>query len=172
MRAYLLFGAATFFAGWIVQILSFYPVGVTWSAPQWLLLVVLALGGLGETFLAQTLGLLWGLCLDAYGMSLFGSQGWLLAVCGYAVGQFSRQLNVSKWVTQLVLVLAGTGFFLFGLYELEIIFRWPEGVRGPGVLQMLIQLLWNLLAAPPVFWVVRRWREAWPWLGERNVFHE
>ncbi len=77
-----LFAIITFFVCWAVQVLLLLsPFWSSW-APQILLLSVLALGGQGKTNMAMTLGFLWGLSLDVFGASLFGTQALLLCVAG------------------------------------------------------------------------------------------
>lgn len=166
-----LFGILTFLAGWLIQAAYLYVFRFAETGPNWLLLCTLALGAMGQTNLAQTLGFFWGLSLDVFGMSLFGSQGWLLALAGYASGQLSRQLNAEKLVTQEALAFFGTSYFWIGLYMFESIFRWGEVPRLPGAGIVLTEYMLNALVAPLVFMVMVKWLDVWISLeGEHAIF--
>jgi rod shape-determining protein MreD len=169
LRRAWLFGVVTFFVGWVFQAVFLYLTPPTAATPQWLLLAVLALGSMGKVNMAQTLGFFWGLSLDTFGVSLFGSQAWLLAVMGYLAGRLSRQLNADKWVTQEALALAATAFFWFWLYQLDLFFRWPEKPHFPGAGKVILEFLWNAAAAPVVFWLMRKWMEFWVVLEGGNA---
>ncbi len=152
-----IFGTITFLGGWLLQVVSWrfpWPASVS---PHFLLLTVLALGSMGHTVMAQTLGFFWGLCLDVFGLSLFGTQAWLLALAGFITGRFSRQLNGEKLATQEILALAGIVFFEAGSALLDLFFRPSHAARPffPG--RMALVLAMNALFAPVIFRVLRRW---------------
>lgn len=171
MRRRWLFGIATFIVGWLIQVVSLYFLAPASPSPQWLLLAVLALGVMGETNLAQTLGFAWGLCLDAYGIGLFGSQGWILAAMGFLSGRFSRQLNAEKLATQEALCFIGTVFFWIGMFTMEHLFRSPSFHRASSPGALALGFLLNAAAAPVVFWFMDRWTRLWFLLeGRRALF--
>jgi rod shape-determining protein MreD len=159
-----IFGGATFLAGWLLHALLGYALP-GWLSPHWLLLFTLGFGSLGRTDLAQTLGFFWGLGLDVFGLSLFGSQAWLLCLAGFLSGRFSRQLNAEKLVTQETLALLGTAFFWAGFALIEEFFR-PSGYRrDPQAAAVALDLLFNAAVAPGVFWAARRWTDAFGSFG-------
>ncbi|HRY29834.1 MAG TPA: rod shape-determining protein MreD [Elusimicrobiota bacterium] len=156
-----LFGFSSFLVGWALQLVLLgiaFPASAT---PQWLMLSALALGGMGKTDLAQTLGLLWGLSLDVFGVSLFGSQGFLLMLTGYVAGRASRQLNAEKPATQLTLAFLGSFFFMAGLFVLEYFFRSLTAPRHFSFWTAFFEFALNLALAPLVFLFWRKWLELW-----------
>ncbi|MBI4397353.1 MAG: rod shape-determining protein MreD [Elusimicrobia bacterium] len=165
-----LFGVATFAMGWILQIgfLSFLRPGQ--ASPQWLLLAVMVLGSLGYTNLAQTLGLFWGLSLDVFGASLFGTQGFLLAVAGYGSGRFSRQLNAEKIVTQEALALFGTLFFWLGFAAVEHFFRPASPHPSSSLGAAVLTFLFNAGVVPVLSWMLFKWLRFWAFLERNHIF--
>ncbi|MGQ0645020.1 MAG: rod shape-determining protein MreD [Elusimicrobiota bacterium] len=161
MRHSWLFGAVLFAGVWVGQILvlKIFPPGA--GSPHLPLLAVLALGALGRTNLAQTLGFLWGLALDVMGLSLFGSQALLLAWTGFITGRVSRFVDADKWGTQQVLAALATIFLQTGTRVLDAWFRDPARPADGSLLIFVTGLIFNALAAPPVFWAVRRGSGAW-----------
>ncbi|HMZ25973.1 MAG TPA: rod shape-determining protein MreD, partial [Elusimicrobiota bacterium] len=106
-----LFVLLTFFLGWIAQAIFLHLAPLSLPAPHWLLVAVLAVGASGRVNLAQGLGFFWGLALDLYGQTPFGSQGLLLAFCGFAAGSLSKNLNAEKMITQEALTLVASVVF-------------------------------------------------------------
>lgn len=160
MRIPWVFGALTFLVGWMMNVLLSYALP-SWLSPHWLLLFVLGVGSVGRTNLAQTLGFAWGLSLDVFGLSLFGTQAWLLCLAGFLSGRFSRQLNAEKLVTQEALALIGTAFFWAGFWMIEEFFRPAGDARQPQLAAMVLDFVFNAAVAPGVFWAARRWTELW-----------
>jgi rod shape-determining protein MreD len=156
-----LFGLATFFLGWLLQTSILSVTGAATPTPHWLLLFVLALGAGGRLNLAQTLGFFWGISLDVFGVTLFGAQGWLLALAGHVTARLSRQLNAEKLVTQEALSLAGTFFFTAGVILIENIFRNPPRHSLVTLTGFLLNLALNALAAPVAFWAMAWWERFW-----------
>jgi rod shape-determining protein MreD len=160
MKRFLLYLFLSFFVGWVFQTLFLYFLPSGLPTPQWLLLATLAFGARGRTKSAMTLGFLWGLSLDAHGMSAFGSQGWLLAFIGYISGTFSKNLNADKFGTQLSIAMGASVILEIGIRLLAFFFDQTR-VGHPGVGLALIHVLLNGLAAPAVFWAVTAWGEFW-----------
>ena len=162
-----LFALVTFPLGLFVQALSISFLS-PWPSPSWLFIAVLSLGGGGRPNLAQSLGFFWGLSMDVFSLSLFGSQGWLLCAAGFVSGRFSRQLNTGKWVTQEAVVLAGTVVFWIGVRGLDKVFR-PEGLRPASVVSLLGLCVLNAAAAPVAFWAMEKWMGIWSFLEGRHA---
>ena len=161
MRHGAIFGFVTFFLGWLLQTSMLSVTSASTPTPHWPLLFVLALGAGGRLNLAQTLGFFWGISLDVFGVTLFGTQGWLLALAGHVTARVSRQINAEKLVTQEALSLAGTFFFILGVAGIDHVFRSParEGlVTLPG---FLLTVALNALAAPVAFWLMAWWEMFW-----------
>jgi cell shape-determining protein MreD len=160
MKMGILFFMATLILGWIFQALFLYGVPAGLPTPQWLLLAVLALGAQGRTTLAMSVGFLWGLALDAYGVSAFGVQGWLLALAGYLSGSVSKNLNAEKWGTQETLTLVATAGLWVGIRLLSGFFD-HSLIGRPGVGLALAHMGLNALVAPGVFWGMALWGNLW-----------
>ncbi len=160
MKKYLIFLVLTFGSGLVFQSLFFYIVPSTVPSPQWFLLGVLALGAQGRTKTATTLGFFWGLAQDAFGVTAFGTQGWLFALAGYGAGTVSKYLNADKWGAQETLTITATLAVAVGVQVLSALFvDAPVGSPGWGV--VAVQTLLNGLVAPAVFWVFSRWADLW-----------
>jgi rod shape-determining protein MreD len=154
-----LFVLLTFFLGWIAQAIFLHLAPLSLPAPHWLLVAVLAVGASGRVNLAQGLGFFWGLALDLYGQTPFGSQGLLLAFCGFAAGSLSKNLNAEKMITQEALTLVASVVFIVGSLQLG---EWFVPATGPHRWSLglcLAGAAMNALAAPAVFWVLRIWLE-------------
>lgn len=160
MKKYVAFLAVTFGAGLVFQSLIFYAVPAGVPAPQWLLLAVLALGAQGRTKTATTLGFFWGLALDAFGVTAFGTMGGLMALAGYGAGAVSKNLNADKWGAQESLTIVATWTVAIGVRILAALFvDAPVGAPGAGV--VVVETVLNGLVAPAVFWVFFRWADLW-----------
>ncbi len=161
-----MFIAVTFLLGWMFQSVFLYVVPVALPTPHWLLLAVLAIGSAGRTEAAQGLGFFWGLSLDVYGITAFGAQGWLLALAGFASGSLAKKLDTEKMETQQALALGGTLLYLLGASRLIAVFQPAAGPRDVAWGLVAGEIFLNALAAPAVFWAVRRWL-AWGdrWAG-------
>ncbi|HMU95185.1 MAG TPA: rod shape-determining protein MreD [Elusimicrobiota bacterium] len=154
-----LFVLLTFFLGWIAQAIFLHLAPLSLPAPHWLLVAVLAVGASGRVNLAQGLGFFWGLALDLYGQTPFGSQGLLLAFCGFAAGSLSKNLNAEKMITQEALTLVASVVFIVGSLQLG---EWFVPATGPHRWSLglcLAGAAMNALAAPAVFWALRIWLE-------------
>jgi rod shape-determining protein MreD len=163
-----LFGAATFLLGWMIQMAVAIGLPAGFAAPHVLFLLVMALGVSGRTTLAQNLGFFWGLALDVTGLSLFGSQGLLLAWAGAVAGRLSRQLNADKLVTQETLAVAGTLVFQVAMAVLDSVFRGGPSPRPLSLLTLVLQMILNGLAAPILFWGIQAWAAVWARLEDRG----
>lgn len=160
MKRKSLFFVTTLVLGWVFQALFLYWVPAGLPTPQWLLVAVLALGAQGRTKFAMSVGFLWGLALDAYGVSAFGVQGWLLALAGALSGAFSKNLNAEKVGTQETMTLAATAVLWVGIRLLSGFFD-HSPVGRPGVGLAFAHLGLNALVAPGVFWVMAVWSGVW-----------
>jgi rod shape-determining protein MreD len=154
------FFLATLIFGWILQALFLYWVPAGLPTPHWFLLAVLALGAQGRTRFAMTVGFVGGLSLDAYGISAFGVQGWLLALAGYVSGTFSKNLNAEKLGTQAALTVFASALVWAGVRLLSGFFD-HSLVGHPGLGLSLVQIGLNTLVAPGVFWLMGVWGEYW-----------
>jgi rod shape-determining protein MreD len=154
------FFVSTVVLGWIFQTVFFYAVPAGLPTPHWLLLAVLALGAQGRTLFAMNVGFLWGLALDAYGVSAFGVQGWLLALAGYASGSSSKNLNAEKLGTQATLTVIATVLLWGGIRILSGFFDHSH-IGQPGLGLAAAQAGLNALVAPGVFWVMAVWADLW-----------
>lgn len=160
MKRIILFFLMTLVLGWVFQALFLYWVPAALPTPQWLLVAVLALGAQGRTKFAMSMGFLWGLALDAYGVSAFGVQGWLLALAGYVSGTFSKNLNAEKLMTQETLTVVATSVLWVGIRLLSGFFD-HSLVGRPGIGMALAHMGLNALVAPGVFWVMAVWGDLW-----------
>jgi rod shape-determining protein MreD len=160
MKRQIPFFLTTLILGFIFQTLFLYWVPAGVPTPQWFLLVVLALGAQGRTSFAMTLGFSWGLALDAYGVSAFGVQGWLLALAGYLSGTYSKNLNAEKLGTQVTLTVIATGVVWGGVRLLSRFFD-HSLVGHPGMGLLLVDGGLNALVAPGVFWLMGMWTDLW-----------
>lgn len=154
------FFVLTLVLGWVFQALFLYWTPAGLPTPQWLLLAVLALGAQGRTTFAMSAGFLWGLALDAYGVSAFGVQGWLLALAGYVSGTFSKNLNAEKMGTQETLSIIATLVLWMGTRILAGFFD-HSTVGQPSFGLAVAHVALNALVAPGVFWVMAVWADLW-----------
>lgn len=160
MKRQIPFFLITLIFGFILQALFLYWVPAGLPTPQWFLLVVLALGAQGRTNFAMSLGFIWGLGLDAYGISAFGVQGWLLALVGYLAGTYSKNLNAEKLGTQATLTVITTGVVWGGVRLLSRFFD-HSLVGHPGMGLLVVDVGLNVLVAPGVFWIMDLWAHVW-----------
>lgn len=167
-----LFGLVTFLAGWVLQVLlsNFSLPGM--ASPNLVLLIVLTLGVMGHVNMAQTLGFSWGLGMDVMGVSLFGSQAMLLAWIGYVSARLSRQLNAEKLVTQEAMSVFGTLFLAVGINVLEHLFRTTPSPRVGSLWGLFLEIAFNGLMAPVVFWTIQKWWYFWTIMEGSHPIHE
>lgn len=161
MNRNILFVSTTLLLAWIFQTIFTFLVPSVFPAPHWLLLATLAFGLRGRTKLAMTLGFFWGLAVDAYGATAFGTQGWLLMLAGAASGLAARELNADKLVTQVTVAVLGTAVVFGGALILRGFFSPTAPMAAPGFFHFVIGVVLNACAAPAVFWAQGVWVESW-----------
>lgn len=151
----------TLVLGWVFQTLFLFAVPAALPTPHWFLLATLAIGLRGRTILAMTSGFLWGLAADAYGMTAFGTQGWLLALVGYASGYAARELNADKLLTQIAVAVITTMAYGAGTVLLRGFFAPTTPAPAIGWFLAAAGVLLNACAAPAVFWAMDEWTALW-----------
>jgi rod shape-determining protein MreD len=135
--------------GW-VKYLS--PSGLS---PDFLLVCLVFIGLMRGPFEGQLLGFAWGLSWDALSTEMFGCHAFLFTCLGYFAGMLSRQWDESKVSAQMFLVLFASLFFLLGIKMLYAIFGAGEFIYNFNYITG-VQLLFNVLLAPIVFWLGKR----------------
>ncbi len=161
MNSRILFVLLTAAGGWVFQTVFLYLVPTALPTPHWLLLATLAMASRGRVPEAMAVGFFWGLALDVYGMTAFGTQAWLLALVGFGAGAWSKELNPEKLFTQEALAFAGTAVFLSGVVVLGWFFRPTSAPGHVGLGLAAAQVFLNGLVAPAVFWGVTAWIGFW-----------
>ena len=103
----------------------------------------------------ECLGFLWGLLLDLSGLSLFGSQTFLLTAIGYSAGILRGKIDETILLAQMSLIWGASCFYILGLFLLEALLGGQPGRF----------LVWNSLLEPfvagataPIFYfILNRW---------------
>jgi len=146
--------ALVFFAGLFVQ----WVWSTYWSvwelAPQILLVLAIALASREGPILSLSFAFLWGLFFDVLRVHLFGAQALLLTGIVYLVGLVRRQVDVSSFLPQTVL-LATISFLYFPCLTLVGLMFEGHGFWA-GWKQFLLTPFFNCLVAAPCFLFVER----------------
>jgi rod shape-determining protein MreD len=161
-----LFIICTLFVGFFVQLLLNHYLALSNTAPQILLLAVVAHGFLFGPVLAQVLGFCWGLMTDATGVHLFGLNAFLLTFIGYMAGQFRRRVAAERLTAQLVMAVAATA--LYGWTASIVYGIFDEAGHRFTLQQFVLEIVYNTLFIPVMFICVDRWTALWNIESERN----
>lgn len=150
------------FAGYVV----IYAVGLlvqfSWAqyfsfqdlAPNVLLVMLIGMGLMRGPFAGEVMGFAWGLSWDALSIGLFGSHAFMFTLIGYLTGLLSHKWNEGKIFTQMLLTGIASALFLFGMCGLHGIFATDQSFCL--TFSIMAQPLYNMLIAPPLFWVIAR----------------
>ena len=147
---FLYFAAAS--AQWLWSS-HFYLWGLS---PQLLLVLTIALAARRGPIAAMGLGFLWGLFLDVLSARLFGANAFALTLVGYGTGSARRQIDVSGFAPQCVVVLIMTwGYFLL-LGVLGFVFS--KDFLWVGWPPFLLDPFYNVLVAAFLYAAWDSWR--------------
>jgi len=155
---YLLFYAVTLLGGLWLQVIQNHFLGGSLFSVQLLVIATIYWGLTRGPISGPLMGFLWGLLTDAASLGLLGERALLYSAVGYIAGFFRRQLDDTKPWTQGVFTLISSLGVLLG--ELLVEHFFANGQR-PILLSMWLQPLWNALAAPLLFLVLRSWDMVW-----------
>lgn len=158
MRKFI-FYLITFVVGVCIQVMGskfFVPFGI---APNYLLIFTIYFSLIRGPLVGETLGFFWGVSADGITAELFGAQAFLLTCIGFLSGRMSRKLDVSKPWAQIIFVFLMSALYFAGLFMLYYIFA--EAKRTIGFSVMIFHPLMNALLAPAIYWIIRKWVQAW-----------
>jgi rod shape-determining protein MreD len=149
----------TLAAGFFLQIVFGHYFSVMGVGPNFLLLLVLAMGfGLGP-LVGESMGFIWGLMADLTGLHLFGLNAFILTIFGYAAGKLRRRIDGERATPQVVMACLSTVLSMVIMSSLYNLF---EETRDPvGFMTLLISVLLNGLLSAGVFWSVGKWIQIW-----------
>ncbi len=153
------FYVLTLLLGFVFELLISRYLSLFGVAPDFLLLMVIAIGFALGPVPGEIFGFTWGLLADAVGVSMFGVHCFILTLLGYAAGKLRRRMDTERPAPQVViaclatLVSAAMFAFIRGFLE--------EGGSNLGVGYLLVAVLLNGLIASSVFWLVDRWIDIW-----------
>jgi rod shape-determining protein MreD len=141
-----------------LQILLNHFLGGTWAAVDLILVTVLFNGLSRGPLVAEGMGFVWGILVDASSLGLMGIHAILYALSGYMAGLVRRQLDESKAWTQAIFSFGVSVLYALLYLGLDRIFG--RGNRPMGW-SLLIHPFANAVIAPLVFWLMERWAESW-----------
>jgi len=152
------FWAATVAGCYILQVVFLPLVALRGVTPNLMLLAVLYFAVHRGPAAGVWLGFSWGILSDVAGLSLFGSQAFILTAIGYGAGRLQGKVDEEKYPAQVVLVLAASLAHVAGVACLEAIFegsvqRWRAAVSAA-------QPLYSVFICPLVFWLLKLWQKA------------
>lgn len=157
MKRLLYYGLTTWLLLWL-QVVSHHFLGGTLFAAQWIFLATLYFGLTRGPWVAQWLGFVWGLLLDASSLGALGTHSMLFAVAGYSAGIFRRQLDASKLWTQTIFSwMASVAYFVGYFLMRRFLTAGEESVRW----MFLSVPILNALLAPLMFQALGFWAQAW-----------
>jgi rod shape-determining protein MreD len=154
----LLFGIVTLWAVLFLQSINNHLLGGSWFSMNCVLIVVLFFGLSRGPLAGETFGLFSGLLVDASSLGLMGMHTLLYTLAGYASGMLSRQLDETKVWTQTIFSFAVSFIYIVFYFGLTYLFSAAE---RPATWTAFTQPLLNALLAPLLFWLMRRWADAW-----------
>lgn len=123
-------------------------------APSVLLVMLIGMGLMRGPLAGEVMGFAWGLSWDALSVGLFGSHAFMFTIIGYLTGLLSHKWNENKVFTQMLLTGVASALFLCGMLALHGIFA--TGQAFGLNFSVMVQPFYNMLIAPPVFWVAAR----------------
>lgn len=109
-------------------------------APQLLLVMTAAVASRSGSVSGQCYGFTWGLFLDAMSAHVFGANALLFTATAYLVGALRRQVDVSSFFPQMVLIATLTPIYFLCL-----------GWAGSVFEHKFLWVGWNLFLAAPFY---------------------
>lgn len=146
---------------WILlwaEVVSHHYLGGTLFSVQWIFLATLYLGLTRGPWVAEWMGFVWGLLLDAASLGSLGVHAILFALAGYAAGSFRRQLDASKLWTQTIFSWMASVAYFAGYFLMT---RFLSANEEPLRWMFLTVPVLNACAAPVVFRALSYWAQAW-----------
>lgn len=154
----LLFFMITLLGGLWLQVIQNHFLGGSIFSVQFLIVATIYWGLTHDAVSALIIGFLWGLLSDAASLSLLGERALLFCAVGFCAGFFRRQLDDTKPWTQGVFTFLASCGVVTGEYLIEHIFL---RAQRPIPTSVWLQPLWNALAAPLLFLMLRSWDMVW-----------
>ena len=141
-----------------LQIIQNHFLGGTLVSVQFLVVAVIYWGLSHGSVSASLMGFMWGLLMDAASLSLLGECALLFATVGFVAGTLRRQLDDTKpWTQGIFTLIASLGVLLGELLLERCFLNGAHPVRPSTWLQPV----WNALAAPLLFLLLRSWDLVW-----------
>jgi rod shape-determining protein MreD len=152
------FYAVTLFGGFWLQIIQNHFLGGSLFSVQLLVIAVIYWGLSHGSVSAPLMGFVWGLLTDAASLGLLGERALLFAAVGFIAGLLRRQLDDTKpWTQAIFTLIASLGILLGEMLIDHCFLRGAHPVRA----STWVQPVWNALAAPILFLLLRSWDMAW-----------
>ena len=139
-----LFVAAMAGHWWWTSHLSFWGL-----APQWLLVLTVAVAARQGPVRAMALGFFWGLFLDVLNARIFGANALALTLAAYGTGSARRQIDVGDLAPQCLIVFLMTWAYFLLVGSLGAVFA--RSFLWAGWTAFLIDPFYNCLAAAGIF---------------------
>jgi len=138
----------------VLQWLSGYYKLFGETSPQWCLIFITALAIHHGSLAGELFGFFLGLFVDVLSVQLFGGHCLIFTWVGYGVGRFKRQIDVSRTLSQMVLLFVISLIYgmLFALIYLISFHSFPLAMARTFV----IQAFYNTLLAPLVFYWIEK----------------
>src|ERR1017187_3183741 len=117
---------------WLIlwlQLVGNYYVAEAGLSANIILVVVLYFGLTRGPLMAELLGFVWGLLIDASSLGLMGMHALLYSLAGHLAGLLRRQLDETKAWTQAIFTLAISLLYLVFYFGLDRLFSYgPQPV--------------------------------------------
>jgi rod shape-determining protein MreD len=139
--------------GLVIQILMQKYMSIFNVAPQVLMLNVIFFALIKGSLFGEMYGFTCGLFIDAFSISPFGTNAFILTLIGYIFGMFSHKLDEAQLSVHMVSTVIASFFYLL---VMVLIFS-VSGIKKQITIPMLVVVpLYNLVLAPFLFVIFAR----------------
>ncbi|MDO4300186.1 MAG: rod shape-determining protein MreD [Clostridia bacterium] len=129
-------------------------IAIAGIKPNLMLILVVSLAFLRGNSEGLFTGIIMGLLQDCYFGQSIGSNLFLYAITGYAVGCISEHFNKDNVVAPVFLTFMATLFYNSGFYMLNIILKGYTTLSIYIVLNILPELIYNIIFAFIIYFIV------------------
>jgi len=149
---YILFGSLFLFLQ--VSTLVNRYIGIKGIVPDFLLVYIIIISYLSDSFEGETIGFILGLILDYFSSSLFGLSSFIYVVFGFFIGELKKQINIESIFFILILVLLSSLVKLFFYYFFGYMFKEIFITFKNTIVYFSINLVYTLFVTPFIYYIL------------------
>jgi rod shape-determining protein MreD len=149
-------GGLVLFLAALLQITILAPIDVLGGTPDLLLVTLVAVALLRGAVYGAAAGFFAGLVVDTAMLETLGLTSLVLTIAGYWIGRYGETTGRDRAHAPLLSIVVVTALYAFGALALHFVLGDSVSARYVLLESLPPEILLNLLLAPPVYAVCRR----------------